>query len=196
MSISRECRVSHCDRMNSNGTKYCKKHTEHARNGLDPEKIRLASKMVKHGMVGSPTYYSWKRMKERCTPGYHESCYYFDKGISVCQEWQESFTKFLEDMGERPDGTSLDRIDPEKGYSKDNCRWASYRLQSINRGMMSNNHSGYKGVSWKKDRFQWYAHISIMGKKYNLGYHDNFWDAVRARNEAEEKYQKPIMEQA
>lgn len=196
MSISRECAVTHCNRITDNGAILCKKHRNYKKSGGNPEELYLVPKFARHGMVDTPTYQSWKRMKARCSPTYHESNYYYDKGIRVCKEWQESFTKFLEDMGERPNGTSIDRIDPERGYSKDNCRWASKRMQSLNRGMMSNNHSGYKGVSWKKGRFQWHAQIRVIGRCYNLGYYDNFWDAVKARNEAEKKHQKPILEEA
>jgi hypothetical protein len=80
----------------------------------------------KHGYYGTPTYYSWQAMKERCTkpnhPAYHR---YGGRGISFCERWKE-FVPFLEDMGERPDGLSLDRYPNKDGhYEKSNCRWAS-----------------------------------------------------------------------
>ena len=57
---------------------------------------------------------------------------YSSQGIDYCAEW-ENFKQFLADMGERPHGTTLDRIDPTKGYYKDNCRWATSTEQSRNR---------------------------------------------------------------
>lgn len=87
----------------------------------------------KHGYRNTPTYNSWMNMKVRCknpkTHGYHN---YGGRGIKVCEEWNNSFIKFLCDMGERPTGMSLDRINSEKGYYKDNCRWASDKQQLRN----------------------------------------------------------------
>lgn len=87
----------------------------------------------KHGMTKSGTYRSWIAMKKRCEPQSKDAHIYFKKGIFVCERWLHSFETFLSDMGERPDGTSLDRVDNSKGYYPDNCRWASPSVQSRNR---------------------------------------------------------------
>lgn len=66
---------------------------------------------------------SWQQMVHRCTnPNRNSYRSYGQKGISVCDAWMDFWT-FLKDMGERPDGYSIDRIDPTKGYYPDNCRW-------------------------------------------------------------------------
>lgn len=82
----------------------------------------------------SATYHSWKAMKTRCynlnTKDYHR---YGARGISVCDNWKNSFLSFLSDMGERPEGTTLDRINPNKGYYPENCRWATMKEQQNNK---------------------------------------------------------------
>ena len=80
----------------------------------------------------SLTWRSWKSMLDRTRPTHKSHAYYYDKGITVCPEWRE-FSNFLIDMGERVEGTTLDRIDNSKGYSLDNCRWATKAQQATNR---------------------------------------------------------------
>jgi hypothetical protein len=81
----------------------------------------------------SPTYTSWVAMVDRCERSTNLSWkWYGGRGIRVCARWRSSFQNFLEDMGERPTGTSLDRIDGSKGYCPSNCRWATYKEQRNN----------------------------------------------------------------
>lgn len=90
----------------------------------------------KHGhRIGkSPTYYSWRAMRERCkvpTATAYER--YGGRGIKVCKRW-DSFKNFLADMGPRPSRkVSLDRLDNDKGYFPKNCRWATRKEQANNR---------------------------------------------------------------
>jgi len=73
-------------------------------------------------------------MKDRCyQPTHIEYKRYGALGISVCDEWKKSFENFLKDMGERPDGCSLERIDGKKNYCRSNCVWANAQQQANNR---------------------------------------------------------------
>lgn len=85
----------------------------------------------------SPTYNSWRGMVERCNnPKHICAALYLERGIKVCERWRK-FDNFLSDMGERPAGTSIDRIDSNGDYELSNCRWADGSLQAKNRRKFS-----------------------------------------------------------
>ena len=106
---------------------------------------------TKHGHSprgkASPTYISWRGMLSRCdltgTPFYK---YYGGLGVSVCKRWRK-FESFLEDMGERPAGMSLDRIDPFGNYEPDNCRWADGLIQRRNTRKRSIKNNSTRSLS-------------------------------------------------
>lgn len=87
-----------------------------------------------HGMTKTKTFKSWESMKQRCnnpnSPDYHR---YGGRGVHVCSRWNDSFENFHADMGVRPEGKTLDRIDNSKGYEPNNCRWATATEQQENR---------------------------------------------------------------
>lgn len=85
----------------------------------------------------SPTHTTWCAMRARCqNPGHSAYPRYGGAGITVCPRWADpdtGFQAFLADMGERPEGHTLDRIDASLGYFKENCRWATSRQQYENK---------------------------------------------------------------
>lgn len=83
--------------------------------------------------VSVPGYRSWTSMRQRCSnPNHPNYLRYGGRGISVCPEW-DCFEKFMRDMGARPKGGSIDRIDTNGDYTPDNCKWSSAAEQSRNR---------------------------------------------------------------
>ncbi len=79
--------------------------------------------LTTHGYTGTRTYESWCHMHQRCyNPKARQYKWYGGKGITIAERWN-SFDNFLTDMGERPKGMSLDRLDPHKNYTPENCRW-------------------------------------------------------------------------
>ena len=122
----------------------CGKRKEVARNNLGKNTFscgcrksqKTAARNRTHGLRKHPLYHAWWAMRQRCSnpadPAYYR---YGGRGIRVCDRWQGAFgfVNFLADMGERPSVKhSLDRRDNDKGYSPDNCRWATARDQAHN----------------------------------------------------------------
>lgn len=110
---------------------------------LRNERTAVANKKrAKHGMWKSPEFQVWSSITDRCYNENHPNyANYGGRGITMCDRWRESFQNFYDDMGPRPEGKdvggrslwSIDRIDNNKGYAPDNCRWATTPTQMRNR---------------------------------------------------------------
>jgi hypothetical protein len=114
----------------------------------------MGSNKQNRGLPGTPTHTSWAQMKKRCRlnrPHY--------ENVTYCERW-EDFSLFLEDMGERPQGTTLDRIDRLGNYCPENCRWATPVVQ--NRNLPHVSILEFNGVT--KPRNEWAEDFGINPK--------------------------------
>lgn len=102
---------------------------------------------LKHGMTGTRTFKSWETMKQRCTnPNAVDYERFGGRGIKVCAAWSKSFLTFLYDMGIRPEGKTLDRIDVNGNYTPKNCKWSTASEQHRNR--RNTRYVTYKGKKY------------------------------------------------
>ena len=126
-----ECSVKNCEGV-SHAKVLCWKHyLRWIRKGT----LELSTiEPQKHNKYKTKTYNSWDNMKQRCyNPKRKEYANYGGRGIEVCESWRNSFVSFFEDMGERPDGYTLDRIDVNGNYEPGNCRWVDWKTQATNK---------------------------------------------------------------
>ena len=135
-------------------------------------------------------YGIWKDMIYRCykpsKTGYER---YGGKGITVCDEWINSFDHFLEWALQNgySDSLTIDRIESTKPYGPSNCRWADYFTQNANKGIARNNKTGVIGVCKWHDKFR--AYVTRMGKRKNLGMFSTLFEAEQARQNALRTYE-------
>lgn len=133
-------------------------------------------------------YISWCGMKTRCNnPKSTGFEYWGGRGITYDPQW-ETFEMFYRDMGDRPEGKSLERKKTELGYSKDNCEWATYVTQNRNTRKRVDNRSGLKGVSWHSTKQKWHAYYSLHGTNQQLYHGPDFFEACCARKSWENKH--------
>jgi hypothetical protein len=125
--------------------------------------------MVKHGMNKTTEYTIWEGIKQRCLNSKNKCYYkYGGRGIDVCEKWLK-FEGFFEDMGHRPSKDySIDRINNDLGYSKENCKWSTRSEQNRNIGKKKGS-SDYKGVHFRKDTGKYSVSIYHEGKNKYFG---------------------------
>jgi hypothetical protein len=100
----------------------------------EEERAATGDRFRKHGKCGTRTYVRWTAMKQRCYDlNFKQYDDYGGRGITVCDRWNYSFENFLEDMGECPEGLTLDRIDNDGNYEPGNCRWITRQEQNLNK---------------------------------------------------------------
>lgn len=137
---------------------------------------KTSARNIIHGLSGHPDFQVWVDMNKRChggNPRFTKN--YKDRGISVCPQWRHDPAQFFMDMGPRAEGMTLERVDNSKGYSPENCIWASMKAQQSNK--RTNTFLEMDGR--RLTISQWAALLGVH--KSTLGYRLNTlgWDARR-----------------
>ena len=141
------------------------------------------------GRSSHPLYATWQSIKTRCyNPNSRGFRYYGARGVRMHPEWVNNARAFLDwvdsNLGPRPDGTTLDRIDNDGDYAPGNLRWASIAEQRKNRRGWSK--SGVRGVS-RYQETRWTARITRSGKSHHLGIFESREEAAAAYEEARKR---------
>lgn len=135
-----------------------------------------AIRQTKHGMGRTKTYNTWIQMKTRCNnPHSKEYNNYGGRGIKVCNRWAD-FNMFLQDMGDVPNGMSLDRINVNGNYEPDNCRWATIKEQQNNK--RNNRVFTYKGET--HTIAEWSERLNMNFKTLHQRLVRNNWPVEKA----------------
>lgn len=185
--VPKHCEVRGCNKPYM-AKGMCEMHYSRKRKYGDHNKVL---KVVGQNRTKHPLYKLYHGMKDRCyNPNNTFYRYYGGRGIGMDKRWlgNNGFTNFCKDIGERPEGYTIDRIDNNKGYSPDNCMWKSRSDNQLNRGLQSNNTSGEKGIHKYKANGKWTAYIDINGKRKHLGYFNSEQDAIEARRRMEDNH--------
>lgn len=172
----------------------CGNHMEVTSNALKSGKTRscgcLSAELSSlrnstHGMSASREYSAWQGLKNRCNaPNSHSYENYGGRGIKVHPRWQDSFEAFYSDMGECPDGYTIDRINNDGDYEPGNCRWADRNVQQFNRRTPKNSLTGVTGVRQRVDG-RWLASLKFRDVHLLYKTFPTFEEALKARTEAE-----------
>lgn len=129
-----------------------------------------------HGQTGSRTYASWNSMKGRClNPADKDFKNYGGRGVKITEDWISSFESFLKDMGERPQGMTIDRINVNGNYEPENCRWATPHIQANNTRVC--RYVEYQGKTQTASEWAREVGLEIKTLQYRLRVG---WDAEKA----------------
>lgn len=182
------CKVEGCDSPITDKTRirhgFCGKHSYRFEKHGNPHTIKHHVK----GQSKHKLYRTYVGMKNRCynknEPSYKD---YGERGIIMCDRWlgTNGFFNFIEDMGDKPINTSIDRIDNNKGYFKENCKWSTVHQQASNKRACND----IVGIKFNKDKDTWTGRITINRKQIGKSFKTKE-EAIAYRKELEIKYLK------
>lgn len=138
-----------------------------------------------HGESYSPLYRVWVNMKSRCNnPNAQYYSEYGGRNITYCKEWEnyENFSNWAKENGYQK-GLELDRIDNNRNYSPENCRFTTRYISQRNKRSHKNSSSQYVGVSYVASRERWYASIKVNNSNKTIGIYKTELEAAKAREE-------------
>ena len=169
---------------------YCGIHWECRTSSITTNKIKgcgcqKGKHLETHTLSGHIFYKTWNAMTQRCLNINHPQYIdYGGRGITVCEDWLDvaTFLKYAEVTYPSTFGYTLDRIDNDKGYSPENCRWATKSEQASNQRTQRNNTSGFVGVMYIKNKDKWVVSLSYLGKRVYIGSFPTIEEAVQARD--------------
>lgn len=143
-----------------------------------------------HGLSSTSTYQVWSNMLQRCNnPKNSRYCDYGGRGIYMCRYWLK-FENFFTDMGERPENLTIERLDNNLGYYKQNCKWGTRMEQARNQRIRKDNKTGYEGVVWDKVQKKYRVQIMANSQTHHIGSFDSLNQAIIAKKTAEQYYWK------
>jgi hypothetical protein len=191
-SITQKCKIENCDgklMLDKSGKRYptkgyCQSHYYRL---IKYGNAEYQYARIMDGRSLNALYHTYCFILSRCH-NKKDKCYklYGGRGITVCDRWldkKDGFWNFVKDMGDRPSPKhSVDRIDNNKGYSPDNCRWATYHQQNANK----NNNNKTVGVSYRKAQKRYVARLMVNKVEVLNKTFKTYEEAIICRKEAEE----------
>ena len=188
-----KCCIALCENKCEPYSEYCSGHKAQIKNHgrIVYEELRKNTGRTRHYL-----YSTWASLRNRClNPKSRYYKNYGGRGITVCDRWLDhahGFENFLEDMGDRPNGCSLDRIDNNKGYGPENCRWADRVTQNLNK--RTNCTEPYISTRIRNNRTQYCVRIKDLrdksGKTVKTRIRKTLEEAIMARDELIEEMKK------